>query len=82
MIDVGIEAVKLNYSNSKTRRVRIKLSKDCSSLTYTDEEPRKGLITQFMAPKSRTVSFKTFWSIAYGGTTSTFRAHLEEEKAK
>ena len=75
MIDRGIEATKLNFSNSESRKVLITLTPDRSALTYTTLEERKGCLGCFLGPKKTTIPLSDFKYLVYGGRTSTFLAH-------
>ena len=71
LLTQGIKAVKYNYSNNKTKEVIIKCSTDLNSMTYESTEKSTGIMAR-LGYGTRSIPFKTFHDIIYGGTTSTF----------
>ena len=76
MLEVGIDATKYNYSNRESRDVRIRLTDNRTCLTYTTVDGKNCLL----GCKSRKVRISDFQTLVYGGTTSTFKIHLQKDK--
>ena len=77
MLEAGIEATKYNYSNRESRDVRITLTNNRTCLTY---KTIGGKNCSLLGCKSRKVRLSDFQTLIYGGTTSTFKIHLQKDK--
>ena len=76
----GIPAVKLNFSNCKTKNVTIRLVDRRQALEYFTDEPEQGNLCSMMfgAGTRRRIPLSDFHGIIYGGSTATFDYHKKQ----
>ena len=71
----GFEATKFNFSNMKTRKVRVYLSQDEQYICYQHLEKT---LSSMVFGKTRRYPVSKIVNFFYGGLSSTFKKHAKE----
>ena len=74
----GIRVTKLNYSNLGSEEMKVTLTNNRHSLTFEAIET-KTCCSKIFGRKKRTFPLSSFVGAFYGGTTSTFKLHLQDK---
>ena len=81
MLETGIIATKLNYSNTKERTVRLRILGSSTKQPYLVYETveRRGCLSD-LGGRTRKISLSAFTDLIYGGTSSTFKRFAKKIK--
>ena len=72
VLEAGIKAEKLNFSNEESRPVTIYLTNKRKDITYRSEVKKVDVLSKLSGSNERSIPVSTFINLVYGGQTSTF----------
>ena len=67
ILEQGIEAEKLNFSNTESRQVTIRLTHKRTHITYISEDKKIDCMSKLSGSNERSVAINTFVNLVYGG---------------
>ena len=69
-LQIGVQAIKVNFTDAKMKHVKLRLSEDRKSLYYQKVSQDRSLLDRIKGKSQLPLS--SLIGIAYGGITSTF----------